>query len=83
MKTLQYVHILYFVFWIKNQIGLEGYVVTIKKRMILAEREIGRSVVALNPSLKLHEKDKILLLFYGIKDTNQIPKQVLDRLTEK
>lgn len=70
MKTLQYVHILYFVFWIKNQIGLEGYVVTIKKRMILAEREIGRSVVTLNPSLKLRVKDKHPLLFYGIKDTN-------------
>ncbi|MBU5268075.1 hypothetical protein [Virgibacillus proomii] len=52
---------------------------TIKKRMILAEREIGRSVVALNPSLKLHEKDKHPSLFYGIKDTNQIPKPVLDR----
>lgn len=62
--------------------GLEGYIVTFKKRMILAEREIGRSVVALNPSLNVHVKDKHPSLFYGIKDTNQIPKPVLARLTE-
>ncbi|WP_284139103.1 MULTISPECIES: hypothetical protein [unclassified Virgibacillus] len=51
-----------------------------KQRLINAEKEIGRSVVALNPSIKKQLSQDDTTLYFGIKDTNQFPHALLDKL---
>ncbi|MDQ0415275.1 MULTISPECIES: amidase family protein [Mesobacillus] len=47
----------------------------------LAGRELGRSVVDLNPNITEEMKGKnIKPLYFGIKDTNQIPAAMIERL---
>lgn len=52
-----------------------------KNRLALAERELGRSVVAINYDWNTERISKGQgALFFGVKDTNQIPNYVLDKL---
>ena len=51
----------------------------LEKRLELAKKELHRSVIEINPKIK----DKELpddVLFYGIKDTDQIPERILNNL---
>lgn len=53
----------------------------LQNRINLAKKELGRSVIAINPNVYKEAASKHhYALFCGIKDTNQIPDDVINRL---
>ncbi|MDF1510039.1 hypothetical protein PZE06_18025 [Robertmurraya sp. DFI.2.37] len=53
----------------------------LRNKLALAKREIGRSVVYINPKLQEESETKDQNpLFFGLKDTNQIPEPIINRL---
>lgn len=52
-----------------------------ENRLELAERELGKSVIRINPFLAQDLNDKAEnMLCFGIKNTNQIPVEIFDKL---
>jgi Amidase len=74
-------NILYKGFSGRKQIGL-GMIdaMSITNKIKLAQRELGRSVIQVNPHLPVDEGRE--RLFFGVKDTNQIPDKLIQTLRE-
>lgn len=54
---------------------------SLSNKLNLAKREIGRSVVFINPNISEESQTKNQNpLFFGLKDTNQIPNYLINRL---
>ncbi len=53
----------------------------VENKMSLAERELGRSVVYINPNISEEARNKNKNpLYFGIKDTNQISESLIEKL---
>jgi len=49
-------------------------------RVSLAEKELGRSVVSINPEINQLLKRTEVQTYFGVKNTDQIPKHLIDKL---
>ncbi len=65
---------------IRCEIGDE-YMLTVSNKIKLAQRELGKSVIRINPYLEDEVKAKHKdLKYFGVKDTDQIPKSIIAKL---
>lgn len=57
--------------------------ITFDERLTLAKKELGRSVISINPNFwKERRKKRGNPLLFGIKDTNQIPNELITKLVK-
>lgn len=53
----------------------------LSNKLELAKREVGRSVIYINPNVREESETKNQHpLYFGLKDTNQIPDNIINRL---